>query len=525
MSDLSNLYISQSYKGLINLSDSREPFISQSNYELTDGKGFPIGLSLKHDATVEQAFFSVSGSTYLSQSLWVQGTSSLHDTNVTSSFDVSGSSQFTGSVKITGSVDVWGNSTFTGSVSISGSKDIIGDVEITGSLKVSNEISSSTLNGVGNVTQYSQSVSGRLEDIENYTSSLRTAFSVNGTETSFNGDVTMSNDLRVTGDIFARKLHVLIESSSIVFSSGSNQLGDEPSDVQIFSGSVYVPNLHYLSGNSTDTNLRIEQRLLTSSFDSFSASLHTEQLQQDINLNNASSSLNNSILALSSSVSGGQYVQDGRLDALEVFTSSLFDEFVTEVEYSSSIAVVSGSLINQIDTKLNTSSFDSFSASLHTEQLQQDTNLTNVSQSVSASQHEQDIRIDTLSSLTSSYATTGSNKFNGSQEITGSVNGNVTTIVVSSNTASIDCSQGNFFEVQLVSGSMIHFTATNIIPGQTISLRSKTVLGAQVEFNTGSINFPVGDSYTPSQLTTDDILTFVSFDNSQLFGVAQNFFV
>ena len=37
MSNLSNLYISQSYKGLINLADSTQGVTGQTDYELQDG--------------------------------------------------------------------------------------------------------------------------------------------------------------------------------------------------------------------------------------------------------------------------------------------------------------------------------------------------------------------------------------------------------------------------------------------------------------------------------------------------------
>ena len=182
MSNLSNLYISQSYKGLINLADSTKGIDEQSDYELQDGLGQGTGVSI-----------------------------------------------------------------------------------LSGSVLVENDISSSTLNGVGNVTSYSASVDLRLDDleatasdhdprvdaIEIYTSSLKEAFSVSGTNTQFLGDISVSGSIR------AYELFVTVESASVILSSGSNQLGDEPSDTQIFSGSVYVPNLHYLGTSSIDTNTRL----------------------------------------------------------------------------------------------------------------------------------------------------------------------------------------------------------------------------------------------------------------------------
>ena len=83
MSDLSNLYISQSYKGLVNFADSTQGFASQSDFQLQDGLGNGIGISIE-----------------------------------------------TGSYNVT----------------------------LTSSLFVNSEISSSTLNGIGNVETYSASV-------------------------------------------------------------------------------------------------------------------------------------------------------------------------------------------------------------------------------------------------------------------------------------------------------------------------------------------------------------------------------
>ena len=132
-------------------------------------------------------------------------------------------------------------------------------------------------------------------------------------------------------------------------------------------------------------------------------------------------------------------------------------------------------------------------------------------------------QINSLTAVTGSYATTGSNLFNGSQEITGSVNGNVEVITIASSTASIDCSQGNFFTVTLPTGST-HLTATNIEQGQTVSLRVQSQFGANVEIDESTVKFPIGQEYTPSVSASFDLLTFVSFDTNSLFGVGTNLY-
>lgn len=373
MSDLSNLYISASYYGVVNLTDSTEPFASQSEGRiyLHDGVGENLGISLDYTKRV--------------------------------------------------SID--NGLTVSGSTLLSGSVQILGDKEITGSLSVS-----------GNITS---------------------------------GD-TISSPTGSFDTINARLIHTTIESSSIIYSTGSNTLGDEPSDVQIFSGSVYVPNLHYLAGNPKDTNLRIDEKLSTSSFDSFSSSLHTEQ-----------------------------EVQDGRITSLESFSSSLEADFVSDIEYSSSIEIVTSSLYTYIDNqdakKLNTGSFNTYSSSI---------------------QGELDLKSDL----------TGNNTFDGNNTFSGSVNGEVVSLSVLSQTASMDCSQGNFFTLQLISGSSSHLEPLNIQPGQTITLKvtqpSVGVGGLSFKSN---VKFPNLFDYTPTQISDSiDIVTFVTFDSNEILAVASN---
>ena len=533
MSDLSNLYISQSYKGLINLADSTEGITSQSNYELQDGLGVGIGVS------------------------------------------------------ITGS-----------------------------SLLVENDISSSTLNGMGNVEMFSASVDlrlddleatasdhdGRVEQLEIYTASLREAVSVTGSNANFSGDVTIS------GSLSAFTIHTITESASVIFSSGSNILGDEPSDTQTLSGSVYVPNLHYLAFNAIDTNLRINSNLDTGSFLIFSSSVENqlEQIVQDA----LPSSWTGSVFEpFSSSVSQ-------QIDALELFSQSLVLDTASFSQWTASVfepfsTSVDERLLTQsaeINTKLasswTSSVFEPFSSSV-------------------------DFRLDDLASFTGSYATTGSNLFRGNQVISGStiiqdvnpapgttfsvraggaspvmtivnstlgsivgsdyvlngtglINGNntfngnqtisgsqftsgslildgkltVTTsasidggwhvtgsshysgsvkgnvLFDSSSTAnpsdfthSIDCSLGNFFDIYLKEGENL-VTADNIYGGETITVRLNQPSGSQVAnygevvWDTGSIKFP----FTSNPQTTQgsnaiDVLTLVSFDTGSLFGV------
>ena len=77
----------------------------------------------------------------------------------------------------------------------------------------------------------------------------------------FTGNNTMNGDLTVTGTISASVIHTIYETSSVIFSSGSNQLGDELTDVQTLSGSVKVQGtlsvngIPVLAGQTTGSSL------------------------------------------------------------------------------------------------------------------------------------------------------------------------------------------------------------------------------------------------------------------------------
>ena len=520
MSNLSNLYISASYKGIINLADSTQPFASQSSAELQDGLGNNIGISIDSQSH---------------------------------------------------------------------------DVTLSSSLYVSNEISSSTIAGIGNVEQYSQSVDYRLDlleadtgsqdarldlleiasqSLQNYTASLQTALTASGTDVIFSNDVTIPGTLRVY------KIHTTIESSSVILSSGSNQLGDDPSDTQVFSGSVYVPNLHYLAGNPTDTDTRINLKLdsswTSSVFAPYSSSVAAELA--NIVADALPSSWTGSVfLPFSTSI-------DARMTAQENFSSSLVFDFVTTGEfntYTSSTEIIIDGKLNTSSYEVDSASFDTritdledFSSSLDLNFVSEvefaafsssndtritnlsssidttinslssstDTTINNLSSSIEITDTHQTNRIDNLASFTGSYATTGSNTFDGTQTInntllvsgsttiTGRVKGNIAsyTLTSGSTTASLDCGVANFHTVTLTSGSNF-ITANNVQGGMTVTLQVKQPGGGvygTVTFDTGSFKFP---RLAGSPITTDvdggyDIVSFVTFDNTYLNGVYQNDF-
>ena len=108
----------------------------------------------------------------------------------------------------------------------------------------------------------------------------------------------------------------------------------------------------------------------------------------------------------------------------------------------------------------------------------------------------------------------------GSSTFTGSTLGNIVSMSIVSNTASIDFNAGNYFTLRLNSGSIpTHLNATNVKVGQTISLvvTQAATLSGSLAFPT-SFKFPTGSYYTASKVSgAVDILTFITVDTSSIY--------
>ena len=125
--------------------------------------------------------------------------------------------------------------------------------------------------------------------------------------------------------------------------------------------------------------------------------------------------------------------------------------------------------------------------------------------------------------VTGSVNINGTSTFTGSIIQTGSVNGNVNALTITSNTASLNLNDGNFFTLQLVSGSATHLNPSNIKPGQTVSVFVNTTGSATMTFPS-SIKQISGSAYVPTTSTGLDVVTLISKDASSLYLVnAKNF--
>jgi len=117
----------------------------------------------------------------------------------------------------------------------------------------------------------------------------------------------------------------------------------------------------------------------------------------------------------------------------------------------------------------------------------------------------------------STFPYTGSALITGSLIVTGSTQGNVTALSISSATASLNLAVGSFFTLQLVSGSNTHINPSNIKPGLTATLLLSTTGSATVSFPS---TIKTGSAYVPTTTTGKDVLTFISFDATNLYLAA-----
>jgi hypothetical protein len=382
-----------------------------------------------------------------------------------------------------------------------------------GELKATTSISSSTIEATNLVIKNKIELTGSID--------------VDGPVTASNAFI--ENNLIVSGTLFANKVVTLIESSSIIYSSGSNILGDETSDIQTLIGLVRMSGSSQLTGSMGITDdLNVLGNISSSTISGIgNVTLYSQSVDNRLDIVEATASL---YIPFSQSVDSrldgleatASYLNttfsqsvDFRLDELENWSSSLQTNFVTTTELTLTRSLIEGEMTvtasllqNNINTKLNTSSFNAYTQST-------------------------DNRINVLSSFTGSYATTGSNTFSGNQTIngtllvsssmvySGSVRGRVITLNVTSQTASMDLSLGNFFSLTLPTSSTTYLNPTNIQPGETVQLLVKQ------QSLTGSLNypssllFPTGSDYSASVFAnSQDILSFVTFDTASIYAVS-----
>jgi cytoskeletal protein CcmA (bactofilin family) len=440
MGSLSNLYVSQSYQSLLHLG--------------TDTSFFPVGANAPQgyigvqDGLGYNAGFAISssGEMYFSKSVIIN-----EDLSINGDLDVDGN------FIVSGTFDIEGKVTVNDSVRVNGNLEVSGATTLTGSLVVTNAITASNM--------------------------------------------FLTNDLIVSGTLSAFKIVTTIESSSVIFSSGSNILGDSILDTQTLNGTIIMSGSGQLTGSMGITgNFTAGGSGTFGGTGSFigdltaTGNISSSTISGIGNVTLYSASVNSRLTFLEGPFSTSV---DLRLDELENWSSSLQTNFVTEVQLTQTASF----LQNQINQKLNTSSFDAYSSSIYNG-LQVDGSLTRVKAGLQI---------------------TGSMNITGSMIYSGSVRGVVIPLTITSQTASMDCSLGNFFTLTLASSSNTMLTATNIQPGETIGLRVTQPATNGTLTYTSVLKFPQAFPYIATPISgAVDILSFQSYDTTALYGVGVN---
>lgn len=281
-----------------------------------------------------------------------------------------------------------------------------------------------------------------------------------------------------------------------------------------------------LQGNiATLTFTSDNAKLNTSSFDAYVAIMNPYTASTNVRLNNletTSASVNTSISNLNSYTSSQNIINSSvtaSLTELLNLSSSLSGGYATQGELDQSASVLQAN----IDTKLNTSSFNAYTASQSTGSLVNSiTNLNSTTASLNTSVSNLNSFSASQLLLNSTFATTGSNTFRGNQTITGSVFQNVSASVITAQTASIDLSVANYFTLTL-SGST-RLNVTNPQPGVTATLVINTSTNASASFSS-NVKQPSGSFYAASPSGNIDIISFTAVDSTTVYAFPAQSFV
>ena len=279
-----------------------------------------------------------------------------------------------------------------------------------------------------------------------------------GNQVTFGDDVTVTGSLRVTGTIQGIDLLAFSSSISSSLNSQSSNLTSLSSSVSTSIGSLsssiatttsgLSSSIGSLSSSVATTDANQNTRLgnletSTGSLNSFTSSINTT-IDNELNSKNVvsgssqitilnttgyntfSSSISSSIGALSSSIATTDSNQNTKISNLETASGSL-NSFTSSIDTTiktklNNEGVVSGSAQVNITGTTGYSVFSSsLSASVGALSASVATTTNTLSSSIATTDLNQNNRLNSLETKSGSYATTGSNIFQGDQTVTGSL--------------------------------------------------------------------------------------------------------
>lgn len=244
------------------------------------------------------------------------------------------------------------------------------------------------------------------------------------------------------------------------------------------------------------------------------------------------SSLNLTGTLTASLASGYVWVGNGSNVSSLVATSSFIDNQVTSASFNAYTSSTNIRL-NNIETttaSLNTSvsNLNTFTASQSTASLVTSiTNLNTFSASALVSISNLNTTTASLNTFTSSVVLlnannriTGSQIMSGSLTITGSAFGNVVALSITSNTASMDLSLGNYFTLTLAGTATTHISASNVQPGTSATLVITTGTNSSASLAPTMLQ-PSGSAYSATAGSgKKDVLSIVSVSTGVPFVVS-----
>jgi hypothetical protein len=353
-----------------------------------------------------------------------------------------------------------------------------------------NAFTASQLTINSGVNSFTQSTSGRLTALESETANLE----------AFTSSI---NQIIVNG--------ASIGTSTRFFFNG-------------FVSASIVPNVN---GPIASITILPDPTLVsTASFNAYTASTAATQSVFSASVATSITTISSSLSAFTQSQTSWNTTANASIQQLLNLSASLSGGYATQGELDESSSV----LQSNIDTKLNTSSFNSYTSS-------NNTRLSNL-ETTSASLLVETANLELFSAsqllLNPTLATTGSNRFigtetisgslivTGSLTITGSVYQNVNAVTITSQTASIDLSVANYFTLTLSGSTRIN--VTNPRPGVTATLVVTTGAAVTASFSS-NVKQPSGSSYIPSPSGNIDIISLTSVDASNVYVLPAYTFV
>ena len=360
--------------------------------------------------------------------------------------------------------------------------------------------------GIGSPSAFSSSVDSRINNLISVDSSLN-AFtaSIAGTNT-FTASIAGTNAFTTSAN--ARLGQLEIASASAVVSIANDVL--TPLTFNYTNGAGTVTGVTLTAPAGTDitalNQATASLNATTASLNSATASLYTSA---SLALKNASATLNTITFTKGDDTTFNVTVNTGSAITFPYTGSAVISG---SLGVTGSISIVSSSFSGAVITNL-TDTYTDVSA------VQQIVTLTSASYSSLVTGGTTNPNTLYVVTGQTAGATVGSNTFTGTQIMSGSVQGKVGSVSITSLTASIDFSTGNFFTLDLAATVATHILPTNIAPGETVSLRIVQNATPGTVTYPPAVKFATGNAYTASTTAgAIDIITFVTFDTSSVYA-------